>query len=201
MPLPMKGWMKETLESHLAWLSSNGLEGRRAELDTADLSHHNFAEQYFDGAILPHANMKKACFNNASFRKASLQGADFRKADLAYVNFEGANLAGAMFDGAVLCHAHFDGANLNRASFCKADLTGATFRNADLTDVDFRLCGFPHDAAKGAKVSDKVIFPIIKNMAEMDMSACSEEIRVSVVQLGEQIAEFENERKKNQTYP
>lgn len=182
---------KEILRQHHLWVTSEGGSGKRAECEHINMIQGNYNEHRFDGAILPKAQMCESSFKSASFRGADLRGADFSNADLSYADFVGADLQGANFAGADLWYAHFNAANLEGAKFNYAHTAGASFRDANLTDADFRDCEFPLDAVKRAKINDKVLFPLFKNIAGLDMSACNSEIRDAVKSINQQIRDIE----------
>ena len=75
--------LKAILENHRLWLESDGEQGKRANLQGADL----------DGA-----NLRSAVLDSANLYGANLQGANLQGANLWGARLQGANLRGATFD-------------------------------------------------------------------------------------------------------
>ena len=97
------------LAAHALWLDTDGREGARADLHTANLEGAKLA-----GARLQKANLRHAKLGGADFSKADLRGADLRGAKLvvtvqgyneldlpreyATADFTGAQLGGVLAD-------------------------------------------------------------------------------------------------------
>jgi len=109
---PLK--LKVILEQHRLWVQSGRKQGKRANLQDADL----------------------AC---ADLRDAYLQDADLACADLAGANLQDANLQGVNLAGANLQDAKLACADLQGAKLAGANLAGANLRYADLRSATFDL--------------------------------------------------------------
>lgn len=79
--------LNKILEEHKKWLETDGKEGKRANLRSADLS---FAD--LRGADLSFADLRSADLRGADLRGADLRNADLRGANLSYANLSDANL-------------------------------------------------------------------------------------------------------------
>jgi len=110
--------LKEVLEKHHLWLTSDRAEGEKADLHGADLQ----------GALLAEADLCRANLVEANLSQTNLRGADLRLVDLHRANLGEANLAKTNLSGANLSEA-----NLNKANLSGADLTGIDLSEADLT--------------------------------------------------------------------
>jgi len=132
----------EVLAEHQRWIDSNGREGRRAELEGADLRGMRL------GAA---ANLRRADLRRAHLEGANLAGADLSGAQANGAHFEGAILEdlvadqhelncfeGASFHGAVLSGARLQSPDLTGAILLGAALPSARLENAELTGADLR---------------------------------------------------------------
>ena len=147
-----EGWLRDStkvtgpslrniLNLHSEWLSSNELRGRRADLREAVLT-----EVDLSGANLSRADLRKAFLLNANLRQADLSGANLsgafmRESDLTKANLNHADLQEANLGWAYLREADLSGANLERAylgwaSLYGADLSEARLRRTYLREVD-----------------------------------------------------------------
>jgi hypothetical protein len=113
--------LKKILEQHKLWIETNGVQGTRADLHSANLT----------GAYLYGANLYRA-----DLRGADLRGANLKDANLPTVNFSGADLTGAYLKGAILYGANLQGANLYHANLTGANLYDANLWRANLTDAN-----------------------------------------------------------------
>ena len=84
--------LKDILDNHKLWLSTNRKEGSRADLRSANLS----------GADLRGADLRSADLRSADLYSADLRSADLYSADLRSANLSGADLRSASLEGAVL---------------------------------------------------------------------------------------------------
>lgn len=84
--------LKDILDQHRLWIESDRKQGKRANLQGA--------------------NLEDAFLGDANLRDANLQGANLKDAYLV-----GANLQGANLQGANLKDAYLQGANLQGATF------------------------------------------------------------------------------------
>ncbi len=107
--------LKQILEQHKLWITSNQSQGNRAYLREADLRGANLRGADLRGADLRWANLRGADLQGANLRRADLRWADLRRADLRRADLRWADLRWADLQGADL-----QGANLRRA-----DLQGA----------------------------------------------------------------------------
>ena len=93
--MDLKVILKEVLELHEKWVSTEGREGarlamRNAGLQEADLHGANLQDADLEGARLSVADLMKA-----NLRRANLRNADFWMADLKDAILQGADLQGA----------------------------------------------------------------------------------------------------------
>ena len=85
--------LNEIIAKHAKWLE--GLGGKRADLEGANLVGANLYGTDLRGANLCHANLYEADFRGADLSYAYLCGADLRHANLCHTNLHQANLEGA----------------------------------------------------------------------------------------------------------
>ena len=123
--------LKQILEAHRKWLESEeeseGKEGERADLSSANLQGTDLR-----GANLQRANLIEANLQGANLAHANLQGAYLREANLQEAYLREANLQGAY----LLSEANLQGAYLREANLQKASLIGANLQGAFLFDSD-----------------------------------------------------------------
>ena len=106
--------LPEILQQHRLWLTTNGKEGRSANLSGADLSGVDLS-----GVDLSRASLRDAIMSGVDLSRASLRDAILRDADLS-------------------------GSDLSHADLRDADLSGADLSHAILRDADLRgSIGFP----------------------------------------------------------
>lgn len=117
--------IKEILEKHKQWRSSNGKLGERADLTSANLRY----------ADLRYASLRGANLRYANLTDADLRHADLRDADLRYANLADADLTDANLTDAKLIYADLPDADLGYADLRGAVLTGADLAGANLTGV------------------------------------------------------------------
>ena len=79
--------LNKILDEHKLWLKTNGEQGKRANLSSADLRSANLSS-----ADLRYANLSSANLSSADLRSADLRSADLRSANLRYANLSSANL-------------------------------------------------------------------------------------------------------------
>ena len=115
--LVSKEELPKILDSHRLWLSSDGAEGKRADLTGAKLQDADLT-----GADLRRAILSKTDFAGAELFMAQLQEASLEQADLSRTNLLGAEFSRADLRGARLDEAkgvqlnQFSGSNLREAS-------------------------------------------------------------------------------------
>ena len=139
----MKRELKNILEDHKLWLSSQKKEGSCAYLFGADLS----------GAYLRDADLK-----GADLKGADLSGADLRDADLRDADLRNADLSGADLIGTVLI-----GANLRDVNLSNANLLGANLRCSNLIrakNIQSFQCGKSSRVCYAVRHEDCVMFQI-----------------------------------------
>jgi uncharacterized protein YjbI with pentapeptide repeats len=148
---------RQILQAHQLWLTSEGKEGRRANLKDTDLRHIVFAganlvQASLRGVNLESVDLRGAMLQEADFTEAKLTGANLSGLELRRVNFASANLDRAILDQADLAFSNFLNAHLNEASLREANLertilrqgqlARANFENANLTDANGRESNF-----------------------------------------------------------
>jgi hypothetical protein len=127
-----KNKLENILEQHKKWRYSGGKEGKRAELQGANLSGADLKEANLQGAGLEGADLREANLQGADLEGASLSGTDLKEANLQEANLQGADLEGADLEGADLSGADLSGADLERADLEEANLQGASLEGAKL---------------------------------------------------------------------
>ena len=91
--------LKKILDLHKRWLNGDA-DGRRANLQGADLQDMDLRGADFWGADAQNASFAGADLQNADLGKADLRGADFFYANLQNVELRGADLRDARLQGA-----------------------------------------------------------------------------------------------------
>ena len=107
--------LKDILDNHKLWLSTNRKEGSRADLRSANLSGADLR-----GADLRSADLRSADLYSADLRSADLYSADLRSANLYSADLRSANLSGA---------------DLYSADLRSADLRSASLEGAVLDEI------------------------------------------------------------------
>ncbi len=125
------------LENKL-WIESEGKEGKKANLEEANLSRADLRGADLRRVHINGANLSRADLRGANLSRALLNGANLSEARLMEAKLSGADLSGAKLSGASLRRADLSlaqlyGANLSQASLIKANLSGAILSEADLT--------------------------------------------------------------------
>jgi hypothetical protein len=131
--------------------SRNTISLRVRRLEGAVLVHAQLRRADFTGATLDGANFYDADLREAEFVLAQLQGARFFNAQLRGASFARAQLQGAFFDHAQLQGAAFDLAQLQGAAFDSAQLQGALLVEAHLEGAELdgaQLQGATLDGAR-----------------------------------------------------
>ena len=95
--------LDKILDNHKLWLSTNGEQGERADLSSANLSYADLSS-----ADLRSANLISADLRYADLRSANLSSADLRSANLSYANLRSADLSSANLISADLSSADLD---------------------------------------------------------------------------------------------
>ena len=86
------------LDQHRLWIESDRKQGKRANLQNADLRVAYLQNADLRGANLQGANLWGANLQYANLQNANLWNANLRGADLRGANLWNANLRGATFD-------------------------------------------------------------------------------------------------------
>ena len=97
------------LKLHEKWVNGEK-DGRRANLNNADLKNTNLSYANLIGADLSYANLSNTDLTGTDLSHVDLTGANLTGADLSY-----ANLTGAILYSADLRHANLTGAILSNA--------------------------------------------------------------------------------------
>ena len=79
--------LDKILDNHKLWLQTNGEEGERADLSSANLRSANLRYADLSYADLRSADLSSANLRYANLRSADLRYADLRSADLDYSAF------------------------------------------------------------------------------------------------------------------
>lgn len=134
--------LNKVLQSHQLWLTSDGKEGERANLEGVELERAGL-----QGADLQNAILNGAAFKNANLIATNLQGARLLGASFDGANLRGADLRNALLEGAVfkdakLIETNLQGGQLRRATFDGAILRRANLREADLENASLENAKF-----------------------------------------------------------
>ena len=111
----------------------SGVDLRRTELSTVNLSNTNLRGAQFREAILNKAELYIGHLRDTDFSRARCHEANFSGADLSRADFRGAILTGANLSFADLNNARFKEANLSSADLTRANLNSARLGKADLS--------------------------------------------------------------------
>ena len=114
--------LRKILEKHKLWLKGSK-EGKKANLQWADLREADLQKANLRGAELLWADLRGANLQRADLQRADLRGVNLREADLRETDLRGVNLQKA---------------NLQRADLRGADLRGANLQGADLQGVNLQ---------------------------------------------------------------
>ena len=123
------------LNLHGALLDSRRMDCVHAE--GVNLSRADLLCSSFEGAILSHANFRRATLGDAHLDNALVDSADFRDAVMYGVDLWGSHLDGSNFTRANLRVANLGGTSAINVAFDEADCRKADFSGADLTDSTF----------------------------------------------------------------
>lgn len=152
--------LSKILSDHALWLTTDGDEGSRANLNyenlrefdlrDADLEQANFEGANLKGANLSNGNLSNANFEGANLVDADLGGADLRNADLTRSNLKLARLYYADLKRAYLAGADLGGANLERSDLSGANLLDANLEGAHLGHARLGFSDLDSANLKGA---------------------------------------------------
>lgn len=134
----------QILQAHQLWLTSDGKEGRRANLKDNDLRHISFnnanlVQASLRGVNLEGVDLRGAQLQEADFTEARLNGANLSGLQLRRVNFASAKLDRAVMDNADMSYSNFLNAHLNETSFREANLERAILRQAQIARASFEM--------------------------------------------------------------
>jgi uncharacterized protein YjbI with pentapeptide repeats len=87
--------LDKILKSHHLWLSSDGKEGERANLEGAELGWEDLRNASLDRAEFKNADLTEANLQRAELRRASFDGAILRRTSLREADLQNANLENA----------------------------------------------------------------------------------------------------------
>lgn len=130
--------LSKILSDHALWLTTDGDEGSRANLNNANLRGFDLSAADLERANLVDANLFEANLGNAHLSRANLAGADLGRANLANADLEGSNLKRARLYYAAVKRAYLAGADLGGADLEGSNLDGSNLSDADLSDADLR---------------------------------------------------------------
>ena len=99
--------LNKILDNHKLWLQTNGEQGERADLSSANLR----------SADLSYADLRSANLRSADLSYADLRSANLRSADLSYADLRSADLSYADLRYADLRYADLSYANLDYSAF------------------------------------------------------------------------------------
>lgn len=125
--------LKETLDLHRTWISSDCAQGFRANLASFDLSDRDLSYSELSHAKLTGTNLHFADLSRANLIWADLHKADLTGADLSYANLRHANLTNANLLG-----ANLTGANLDDVILTDANLSGTKLYGAKGSLIEYR---------------------------------------------------------------
>jgi uncharacterized protein YjbI with pentapeptide repeats len=113
--------LKNILEAHQLWLTSDGKEGVRANLKGLNLCQENLSE----------ANLEQALLGGSDLEGANLYKASLRKSDLSQTNFRDADLREADLSESIGLQIE----QLSRANLSNAKLTGEISKFNGLSNI------------------------------------------------------------------
>jgi uncharacterized protein YjbI with pentapeptide repeats len=155
--------LAKIIKDHEKWLSSDGQEGKMADLSGANLSGADLS-----GANLRGANLSEAKLIKANLSRANLSNANLSKADLSNALLVETQLVEAELDDAILVNANLGYADLNRADLEDADLNKANAMFTDFSKCNFQPKNVEELNFLGAKgFSSIVLFNNVKAAADL----------------------------------
>jgi len=138
------------LEGHQKWVDSNGLMGKKIEIEKAifnkctinnkKLCSAHMVEVSFDYCNLKNNDMYACYFLSSSFFKADLSESILSKAVFDYASLRYSNMKCCIaiktsFDCADISNSDLSGSDLRGAILRGADLSNANLQNVDLTSA------------------------------------------------------------------
>lgn len=119
--------LKVILELHNKWLSSDGLEGERANLIGKDLRMMGLDGVDLSYAILRDVNLERASLNNVKFDNADIRFCNFGYANLVSASLRKVKLDNCKLIGADLTDAVLNNSEINNSSFNDATCVNTSF--------------------------------------------------------------------------
>jgi hypothetical protein len=156
--------LDKILNNHKLWLKTNGEQGERANLRSADLRSANLSS-----ADLSSADLRSADLSYADLRSANLSSADLSYANLRSANLRSADLSYADLSYADLSSANLRSADLSYANLRSADLSYADLRSANLSSADLDYSCFPFwcgglDVHIDDRQATQLLYHLIRNV-------------------------------------
>jgi hypothetical protein len=174
--------LDEVLKLHVLWLSSSGREGKKAILNSTNLSDLDLSRY----------NLKRA-----NFHKANLNGANLNESFLKYVDLREANLQDAYLQDAYLDHVDLRGADLTGAFMQRSSFRNADFFLADLYGVDLQGAIYSdEDLRRAVNVNPKWFKGEIKERRVSNQLI--DQLRAENKKFSEKAKELEKEREQGQ---
>ncbi|MDR3258682.1 MAG: ssDNA-binding domain-containing protein [Fusobacteriaceae bacterium] len=175
---------KIILKNHNLWLSTNGSQGKQA-----DLSNRKLGKDFDSIKInLTNYNMSKSICKNTSFADK----------ELYYVNFEGANIEEADFTNSTCYKSNFSSTSAKNANFTLARLDDVSFVHANLENANFYAAitskaNFIEANLNGTNMESSEKIPFEKRI-ELLQKRINEQFEVSkeILLNGEQKEYYEN---------
>ncbi|MGE0489910.1 MAG: pentapeptide repeat-containing protein [Vulcanimicrobiota bacterium] len=184
--------MRETLEDrqfkqvvleHSRWLTSQGHQGRRAQLapffayapqllaieiaemelvdsrlPLADLRYARVIDSQLIGVDLFRCQAYQSCFSRSNLTRARLEGANLTETIARRTVFDQANLVRAVLSRADLLQASLRGAELRDAFLAGANLSQCDFSQADLRGADFTGANLQQADLTGADLRGAILW-------------------------------------------
>lgn len=142
--------LQRILESHTAWLNSEGRDGNRANFRNADLREADLSGTVLMNASLRGADLSKAQLTQVDFRGADLSEAILQQTNISYCNFSGATLTRADMRTAIMEGSFFEGADFTGAGLIGANLAGLQLSGANFTETDLQSANLQGSVLAGA---------------------------------------------------
>jgi uncharacterized protein YjbI with pentapeptide repeats len=127
--------LRDKLQDHQLWISSDGKQGAAANFDGEDLRP---LKKDFAGRELAGLSARNAVAIGVDFSGCRLQGAKFDGADLRDANFSRADLCGASFHAAKLAHGQFAKAHLGNLHLVSGEILPPNLSGAEAVPQQFQ---------------------------------------------------------------
>ena len=149
---PTQAILKEALESHELWLSTEGQQGKQADLWGMNLQGVNLQNANLENAKLRAVNLQQANLMDADLGGADLMQANLYKANLQGVKLQDTILFAADLHEAKLKEAKLERANLQRVNLQQTNLQGANLNKAFLRDANLWGADLQESNLEGANL-------------------------------------------------